>query len=54
MMASMCLLARLPATAFGVSDELDLVLIGDAMIDLLREHASKVEMQRQLSRLNGT
>lgn len=52
-MASACLLARLPPSAFGVTDPAEIALIGNQMIELLQEEASKAEMRRQLAKLNG-
>lgn len=53
MIASACLAAQLPSSAFGITDPTDVALVGEEILELLREQSRKAEMERMTAKLNG-
>jgi hypothetical protein len=53
MIASACIAASLPPSAFGVDPE-DVPVVAEEMLELLREQSRKAEMERAQQKLSGS
>lgn len=53
MIASACIAAQLPPSAFGIIDPADVGVVAEEMLELLREQSRKAEMERMTAKLNG-